>query len=263
MPIVNHPVVPPVPDDDTPIWRFMSLSKFLSLLESKSLYFPQVKVLLARDPFEGKFASNRAALAEHIATGLHESSGDPAAVTKFRRIATQILDTSEQMAQHVAYVSCWNISEFESAALWSVYAQESEGIAIRSTVGRIRAALRDSEREVMLGRVQYRIGTSDHVHPDNIFRLVYSKRASFSFENELRACVAAFPVSATDSAFVDECRKNPPGLLLKCDIGQLIQTVHVAPFSPAWFHGLVEQLVPRYGFGFDVRRSSISDSGLT
>ena len=53
MPYEPHPSAGTLPPDDTVIWRFMSLAKFLSLLTKSSIYFCQARKLRNEDPYEG------------------------------------------------------------------------------------------------------------------------------------------------------------------------------------------------------------------
>src|SRR5579885_861214 len=98
----------PTPPDDTMIWRYMSMSKFLSLLISRSLYLTQCDRL--EDPFEGTLPRN--------------STPDE------RRDAAKM--------RHMMYVNCWYMNEHESAAMWKLYSAAGDGIAVQSTIGRLK-----------------------------------------------------------------------------------------------------------------------------
>jgi hypothetical protein len=53
VPYQQSPFVDELPSDDTIIWRFMSLSKFLSLITQSALFFCQHARLKREDPYEG------------------------------------------------------------------------------------------------------------------------------------------------------------------------------------------------------------------
>jgi hypothetical protein len=40
-------------DPNVSVWRYMNFAKYVSFLQKKSLYFPQLKVLSQTDPYEG------------------------------------------------------------------------------------------------------------------------------------------------------------------------------------------------------------------
>jgi hypothetical protein len=39
-------------------------------------------------------------------------------------------------------ISSWHINEYESFAMWQIFTQNSEGLAIQSTIGRLKKALK-------------------------------------------------------------------------------------------------------------------------
>ena len=66
MPVIDdHPAIPRAPDDCT-LWRFMSVTKFVSLLTTKNLVFPQIALLADRDPKEGSYTAADEELAKRI-----------------------------------------------------------------------------------------------------------------------------------------------------------------------------------------------------
>ena len=66
MPVIDdHPAIPRAPDDCT-LWRFMSMTKFVSLLTTKNLVFPQIALLADRDPKEGSYTAADEELAKRI-----------------------------------------------------------------------------------------------------------------------------------------------------------------------------------------------------
>ena len=62
----------------------------------------------------------------------------------------------KDLVKHVG-VSCWHMSTCESAAMWSLYSKTNEGIAIRSTVGRLLEQVdRNTNVYIKIGKVIYR-----------------------------------------------------------------------------------------------------------
>ena len=43
--------------DDTLLWRYMDLTKLLSILETEKLFFPTINSLQAGDPWEGSLST--------------------------------------------------------------------------------------------------------------------------------------------------------------------------------------------------------------
>ena len=67
----NELVFPSVLDRNVPIWRYMDIAKFLSLLDKQSLFFSRLDHL--GDPFEGSLTRQRE-LARREIPGLHEDT---------------------------------------------------------------------------------------------------------------------------------------------------------------------------------------------
>lgn len=141
--------------DETPIIRYMSLSKFYSLLASQSLWFPRVDQF--SDEYEG----------------------------------LAILDTPSEDADYfrkLSLVSCWNYFLTESFPLWKIYlGNEPAGIGLVSTVGDFKLSLKneDDREHITPYQVQY-------VNPDetydgiNNMLLVTRKKNFYEYENEIR-----------------------------------------------------------------------------
>ena len=141
--------------DDTPIIRYMSLSKFYSLLSSESLWFPRVDQF--SDEYEG-FA---------------------------------VIDTPSTDADYfrkLSLVSCWNLFKTESFPLWKIYlGNEPAGIGLVSTVGNFKNSLSNAEDRdnITPYLVQY-VNPNETYDAINNMLLVTRKKNFYEYENEIR-----------------------------------------------------------------------------
>jgi hypothetical protein len=55
----RHPTFTPTPNEDSKLWRYMNLPKFLSLLQTKSLFLCNLELMARSDLFEGTLPSSR------------------------------------------------------------------------------------------------------------------------------------------------------------------------------------------------------------
>src|SRR5262249_35734789 len=94
------------------------------------------------------------------------------------------------------FISCWNLSDEESAALWGLYVPPSGGVAIRSSYRRLTECFGpldpqptdgDGVQLIYIGRVAYMNYETTWMPEGNAFWPYLHKRHSFSFENEIRA----------------------------------------------------------------------------
>jgi hypothetical protein len=230
----EHSVTRLPTNPDIPIWRYINLAKFLDLLRTSELYFPRADNL--NDPFEGSW---------------------PLAGIKRRQ---ECYVDSEKTFQWLSqgflsgsYVSCWHVSLHESAAMWNLYLNASEGVAIRSTCNRLINAVQKSQEQVYVAEIRYiDYRTEDfeeELHDNSLTPLVY-KRRSFEHEKELRAIACR--------AFSTKTPKW--GIKVTVDIPTLIEAVFVSPNAPSWFNPIIEDVVRRYGFKFPVHQSDLATS---
>jgi hypothetical protein len=244
----------------------MSLAKFLSLLAKSSIYFCQALRHRNDDPFEGTLSRPNLMF--------HQQMENPAFARQFfqmgpdETLPPNYLDVFSSNRQKqlsdifasTTYVNCWNISEHESAFLWSMYSSPSDGIGIRSTVARLKKSIEIEKRNIYVGPVLYMDFNSEPIPQDNTFNVFFRKRKSFEAERELRAC---FMETVDGVGFSERAMSaNPPGHYVSCDIHALVDHLFVSPSAPQWYADAVSDVAEKFGAKFPVRKSSISDPAI-
>lgn len=258
MPYRAHPAFVEPQDGTARLWRYMDLARFLSILENRALFFPSVATLAESDPYEGE-----PALAKIRAT---EARGTEALRT-FRLNA--------EVFKHINFFNCWHMNDEESDAMWKIYIKGSEGIAIQSTVDRLKVSFHEFADTVYMAKVEYVVDHSHFQNPTNPLLGVSDymfKRLAFQHEQEIRLGTSR---SEVRREFVDDIGriKLPPrgvtvddilmfparkGIFVHTDIPVLIERVVISPFSPIWFSDLVASLSKRLGYAFEVVPSEMS-----
>jgi hypothetical protein len=216
----------------------MSLAKFVSLLETRSLYFARADCF--GDPFEGSFkhlsASTSTAPIEQVRARLHERYR---ADMRFLRERT--------------FVNCWHMNRGESAAMWGLYAPSCEGVVIESTYGRLRQALKP---DVRIGTVRY----IDYLErgPDlgYYFSHFLFKRESFAHEAELRALIQDIPdLPSSELSSLPPCEER--GRQIQVSLERLVVSIRVPPTAEDWFLHAVAGVIRRYGLDQNPVRSDL------
>lgn len=222
-------------DASAVIWRYMSFAAFVAMLQTKSLYFSSLRQLLAGDPFEGKVPlpaiANDHFRYYEVAC---RAAGAPITIDEYK-------DFEESSLRETVCVNCWHKSPHESLAMWRVYSRE-EGIAIRSTVSRLRASFVPDDESIQIGDVQY----SEH-EPKTLAECVLRKRECFRYEQEVRVWVQYGPGR----------NAGGDGIAVPMNPGILIESCVVSPSAPAWLHGVVEKELRLYGISAPVRWSTV------
>ena len=173
------------PFDRTVIWRYMSIASFSALLLDNALFFTRLD--RAEDPWDGVFP-RRSREPDEVAEFF--SRGDKEIDPLYRKLARVAVEhsTNPELGRASYCISCWHMNRFESDAMWKVYSLLGQGIAIRSTVGRLKKSFSSAERPIFIGRVEYHDYEKVLINPAMVFPVVFCKRKSFQHERELR-CV--------------------------------------------------------------------------
>jgi len=223
---------------DQPIWRYLTFSKFIDMLQRESLWFSRADSF--EDVFEGRLPKmNAEAMKDHPA-------GD--ATLAF------------EMLRRFQYLNCWHVSDHESVAMWKMYAVSHEAVAIRSTYERLHTSMPE---ECYIGEVAYIDYREQYVDVSNSYNVIMTKRRSFAHERELRAIITEeIPSTETDDdgfPSISLSAQNPHrGRHVKVELTSLIEQIVVAPTSPNWFLSLVQGAAIDSGFdASDVVRSDL------
>ena len=140
-----------IPEDpDTIVWKYLDLSKFVDLLLYKKLFLSRSDKF--EDQYEGTFSEPTFEEIRKL------SINNPA-----------FLDYYKSHRENVV-ISSWHINEYESFAMWQIFTQKSEGLAIQSTLGRIQEALKlDTTYKQHIGEVNYIDYKKEYIPFDNVF----------------------------------------------------------------------------------------------
>lgn len=262
----------PLPKDGDILWRYLSFEKFASLLSTKSLYFATAGQF--KDPFEGRVPS---LILEQY-------------VQKAKRLGEEesqaVIELWEEWRKWVM-CSCWHHGDEELMAMWERerYGRHEGGVAIKTTMGRLKTSLTYEENiDVYIGKVRY-INYQDFNAP-NILRMntIYSpfffKRKAFKCENEVRAIIDDFPYRKEDffqvkegfslrpqefdlktlQARMKDLKKNEDkGRTLCVDLNKLIGDIIISPDTDDWVTEAIKSTIQTYGFDFEVNPSTLLD----
>ena len=212
------------PERSASLWRYMDFTKLLSLLEYESLYFARADSF--EDPYEGEWPAATARLFQGVGN-------------------TNALKIPDDL-RRTHYISCWCASEHESAALWKLYLQSPEGVAVRTDVGALSDALEAIPQKITIAKVDYIDYESGGQIPwtRSLLPLFTRKRRSFEHEQEVRAIYYSPGGDA-------------PGIAVPVSIRKIVKKVYVSPTAPRWFADLVDRAVRRYGLDTPIESSKL------
>ena len=225
--------ITPISDEYT-VRRYMSMTKFLAILENNSLFFPSLHLLAKEDKFEGLFN-----LADHTPPQLKD----------------QINNNFQRNYRKHCFVNCWNQGIEESYALWKIYLDNTgDGVAIETTGLQLKNCFKNFPENIFIGKVNY---ASDFYLGGRFFTCT-TKRSPFEYEKEIRVIYEKIPLDEQGKQEV----KLPPlqsGYSIPIDLQVLFGRIIISPFASSWFHDLVRKVMNRYGYSHvEVSKSSLS-----
>lgn len=195
-----------IPSDKTKIIRYMSLSKFYSLITSNTLWFPRPDQFT--DEFEG-FAT------------------------------IEINNKGADYFRKLSLISCWNEFESESFALWKIYlGNKQAGIGLVSTVGDFMQSItNDDDRDSITPyKVQY-VNPNKKYNGMNNMILITRKKDFYTFENEIR--FNYYEGGGRDF-------EQPKGKAIALDPVKLIGKVILSPYMPIWIRNSLESILEKF-----------------
>ena len=227
------------PPDDTVIWRYLEFWKVVHLLVESKLWFARGDTLA--DNREGSLPLLNA----------YEVDAERADAKPFEK---GLLDRYFIRNRTITYLNCWHIGAHESAAMWDLYIPGHDGVAIRSTVGRLKQAFATARPDVFIGLVNYiDYRTQRMEQAIGIPGPFYFKHTSYAYENELRAAIIQGHTSVT----VDEWMREG-GLEIEVALSDLIESIVISPRATPGFSVVLRTTANRLRSAV-----TISDSELT
>ncbi|MDC4988414.1 DUF2971 domain-containing protein [Acinetobacter baumannii] len=252
-------------DDDDILWRYMPLSKFVDILITESISFCRP------DFFEDVYEGNHSDYIKATSDILHAEGATDDLIEMFEKSAIK----GYQEVKYKSHVLCLHANQNESAAMWKLYGNQKDTVAIKTSVKSLKASLDSTitNQKLEFGLVNYDTtvdslrcfyeadrepGEVINIHPLNF---LYSKRPSFEHEKEYRVLalpnqeIFAFAAADID---VEQIKLNSlPVIKIACDPSILIEELVIAPDSPKWFVDMIKGLVEKLGWTFPINQSQL------
>ncbi|HEY8889008.1 MAG TPA: hypothetical protein VIM70_01950 [Clostridium sp.] len=254
--------------DTTVIWRYMNLESFINLISYKTLSFYRYDKLKSLDPYEGansKFELEQRDFAEAINDEIAEKSGDSSLKsTQFSRYShNKMLEIRKKQY----FINCWHINDCESVAMWDSFTNSKTGIAIKTTVGKLKRTINNrptnSNYDFKYGKVNYVELNSYKGDINPLLR----KTKYFIHEQELRVYFKYIKewVQETNKIIIDENIvpdtimniNNPDRINVDVTISELVDELIISPKSEEWLIDLITKLLEDYHISINPKQSDI------
>lgn len=235
MPVNFTPNVGKDLDEGMVMWRYLDTAKFLDLLETRTLFFCRADKF--SDKFEGAFTES----VRHAIEDAFQSKNTGLSFTDFK----------ERLRKRV-FVNCWHASGDDSMAMWSLYGRSTAAVAVTTTVGQLRDALKLPYSRSAIKKVKY----VKHWRDPNIVYEPYSnvfsyKVKAYEYEKEVRVIIDRYEENIDDATL-------PGGIPGTVVLPDLLRSIVIHPEAEPWFEKLIRNVVKRYELSVEVRRSKLA-----
>ena len=222
---LTHQCFPQPTDRTSQVWRYLPLSKFISLLHSSQLHLSRVDLL--NDPHEGSLPGPLV-----LARNNHfDEMGRSEMGNLFARL--------NQKVRQACYVSCWALSPFESEALWRLYATNADGIAIQTTYQALIDVI-EPDNEIFMGKVTYLDYDAEGFPINYLYYPVMHKRRAFAHENEVRL------VKVLNDHIDHDGPPGPANITVPVNLDNLVHAIYVTPYARPWYVDTVAAVVEKF-----------------
>ncbi|CUH96004.1 hypothetical protein P22_2092 [Propionispora sp. 2/2-37] len=179
-------------------------------------------------------------------------------------------------------ISCWHRSSIESYAMWKIYSNDAQGVAIETTIDNLHDSFICNDEhlrktpsdkwgkeemlthEIIPGNVIYYDGRYKDI-PDGYpykFRRFFYKQKFFEYEKEHRLIINGERIwlmvkNDPQNDYITEYGFMNNGESLSVDVKKLINKVIVCPNAHPWFIKLVIDIVKKYGLDEKIVQESM------
>jgi hypothetical protein len=253
------------PDFHTPIWRYLTVGKFLSMLEMRAVWFSRLGALI--DLYEGTIPEITKRAMEEDSQKWLPHFPHP----EHQRMIAEMADKNEEDGRAVLAVNCWFMGKHESPQMWEAYSSVSEGVAVRSSCQRLATSVtvhREFSRVQKVRYVDFATEDMGLYRGNQAIERAFLKRKEYAGEQELRIATMNLvhpnalnedgtPPTArqlSGPGMFDESRR---GLYILANLHNLIESVWVSPKAHGWFYDMVKRVLLRYGLSCNVNQSRL------
>lgn len=235
--------------EDVKIWRYMDLAKFISLVSTKSIYFSNISKF--DDPYEFDLPNSHYQAIDEMRENwkkkhlqeLEEKVPHLKNTLEYDKIIQKMreMPSTEKLNEQGKEkfgVSCWHINDYENEALWKIYTNQGQGIAIETTDKKLQVSFK-TEKDIHCYKVRYEDLDIAPIEKGHRYYGGWIKRKAFEYEKEYRAIV-----------LLDEIDYGK-GCLIQVDLDILIEKIHVSPLMPSYFFNVIKYICEKELVNFD------------
>lgn len=266
---------------DAKLYKYMDLEKFLSLIVRNQLCFCNQSALKQIDPYEGAMTKGeliREYFIKEIAN-MTKKSG------KFKNIKissekeknTLNIDLNglydfKIYKDDIYYIDCWHINSYESLAMWKVFSNNKNSIAISTTKEKLINSLNVGEQKVYLKEVEYSYLPSisdsilfgiNGVHcKDETLYIDSDILFGFYCENALLRKSKYYEYEQELRLYFEDKENKDITKFINVNLNSMIDEIIISPNCDEWFLNILNNILLKYNLDRKVKFSDIRQNNL-
>lgn len=254
------------------LYRYIELDKFLHMIITGKI--PLVRVTCFSDIFEATYpAKSVAKTQEYFLKRTIEILGED-----FVNSHPADINTKRQNAllwRKGYFVSSWHANDYESEAMWRIYANYNKGIALETNIDKLVKNIPDDynnqgySHPVMFSEVSYMdYETMDEIiykNEESYRNFFYSdcfiKRKSFEYENEVRI-VTHIEIGSRYLEPIPGLPEIEPDIegnvmFLPFDLNNVVNRIVIAPECPNYYFDIISSICDKFNINVPVETSKL------
>ncbi|MCP3659031.1 MAG: hypothetical protein GY830_01410 [Bacteroidetes bacterium] len=234
----------------TTLWRYINFEKLKKMIDNSYLWFSNADKLDDRwEITPTKKMLSVALWKNHLKTIYNSKYSNKELGIHAECLVHSFIELWTKCCDYI--ISCWHISNQETEFFWKRYADLEEGIAIKTSIEKLKLSIKSDTKYLMLDSVKYINYDSENFLKNfkdkkNLSYLpVFFKRTIFNPENEFRA------------VFYTKSNQRDNSNMIDVDLNNLIEEIVVSPGAPDCFVKKVEKLCDHLSFYKNIKQSNI------
>lgn len=224
---------------DEQLWKYFRPERFISMLSENKIYFASANQF--EDRFEGAVAVQ--SLQQEVDLRYAGMESTEQAFFELKRLTK---------------ISCWHRANYESDAMWKLYAGEHKGIAICTTPDRMRAAFKPfrlkpeyGTEDLWAGLIEYVDLTKVRMTSAAMLNRFFFKHRAFEWEREFRLAISLRMAEEFGVPVPSE------GIFVEVDLPTLIDRIVLGATTTEAERAIVAEHVARAGLEDRLQLSSL------
>lgn len=247
------------PKSDYNIAKYLDLTKFISLIQRKSLFFCRLDML--EDKFEGLSPNitYEQWVEEYKYRRDQTNDIEKSKTDQEIKLIVKNLFSFEAIHKPITCVNCWNKFDVESPALWKIYADSGKGVMIKSSISKLMMAFSQNTDTIWLSEIKYLDRKKEPYPSGNSIYPVIHKGLEYHYETEVRLIYELYYNGKTleNNTYDWKSEEIEAGLFSSVDLSLLIDEIIIGPFTPNWYKKMIEDLASIYGLNTTIRNSDL------